>query len=62
MPIRVKIPETVESGIASVSAISAAVIRNRRSVTITATRPGSVRLAPLFGAEERSRNCQSPAR
>jgi hypothetical protein len=45
IPIRVRIPATVESGISSVSAISAAVIRNRRSFTITATRSVSVRFA-----------------
>ena len=38
---RVRIAETVESGIASVSAISAAVIRSRRSATIAATRSGA---------------------
>ena len=42
-PIRVKIPETVESGIASVSAISAPVIRNRRNAAIAATRSSPVR-------------------
>jgi hypothetical protein len=43
-PLRLSNAETVDSGIASVSAISAAVIRSRRSDTITATRSGGVRL------------------
>ena len=60
IPIRRKMPETVESGIVSVSAISAAVIRNRRSLAITATRSGEVRLATIVGAEERSTRPASP--
>ena len=40
MPLRLSTTETVESGIASVSAISAAVIRSCRKATITATRSG----------------------
>jgi hypothetical protein len=54
--------ETVESGIASVSAISAAVIRSCRNDTITATRSADVRLATRRGADDRSRSCRSPAR
>ena len=61
MPCRLSTTETVESGIASVSAISAAVIRNCRSATITATRSGEVRLATRRGAEERSTRPASPA-
>jgi hypothetical protein len=57
-----QIPETVESGILSVSAISAAVIRSPRSLTITASRSGSLRFATRRGAEERSSSCGSPAR
>jgi hypothetical protein len=53
-PIRVKIPETVETGIPSVSAISAPVIRSRRSPAIIATRASSVRAGTEAGAEQRS--------
>ncbi len=62
MPSLARIPETVESGIPSVSAISVAVIRSRRSLAITATRSGRVRLATRRGAEERSSNSRSPSR
>ena len=54
-------PETVESAIPSVSAISAAVKRSPRSKTITATRSGGVRLATRRGAEERSQSPASPS-
>jgi peptide/nickel transport system permease protein len=54
--VQIKIPDTVESGIASVSAISAAVIRNRGSFTITATRSGAIRLETRRGADERSKS------
>jgi hypothetical protein len=47
----VRIPDTVESGIASVSAISAAVIRRRRSFAIAVTRSTDVLLATRRGAE-----------
>ena len=47
-------PETVESAIPSVSAISAAVKRSRRSFAIASTHSGAVRLATGRGAEERS--------
>ena len=60
-PLRLSTTDTVESGIASVSAISAAVIRSCRSATITATRSVGVRLATRFGAEERSTRPASPA-
>jgi hypothetical protein len=52
-PFRRSTVDTVESGIAIVSAISAAVIRKRRSARTTATRSGAVRLATSRGAEER---------
>ena len=52
--------DTVECGIDSVSAISAAVIRNCRSLAITATRSADVRLATCLGADERSYNPRSP--
>ena len=55
------IPDTVECGIPSVSAISAAVIRSVRSLAITATRSVEVRLATSLGAEERSTRPASPA-
>jgi len=42
-PIRVKIPETVETGIANDSAISAPVIRSRRKAAINAIRSSPVR-------------------
>src|SRR6266545_3213848 len=45
IPERVRILETVESAIPSVSAISAAVKRNRRSFAIASIRSGVVRLA-----------------
>ena len=54
MPTRARIPDTVESAIPSVSAISAAVKRNRRSFTIASILSCSVRLATRRGAEERS--------
>ena len=60
-PIRVKIPDTVETGIPNVSAISAPVIRNRRSPAITATRASSVRDGTEAGAEQRSTRPCSPS-
>src|SRR5215471_5300361 len=42
IPLRFRTAETVESGIRSVSAISAAVIRSRRNITIVATRSAGV--------------------
>jgi hypothetical protein len=62
MPNRVRIPETVESGIASVSEISLAVIRSRRNLMIAPTRSGVVRFATVRGADERSNSCRSPSR
>ena len=61
MPCRFKTTETVESGICSVSAISAAVIRSCRNNTITATRSSAVRFATRRGADERSRKPCSPS-
>jgi hypothetical protein len=61
IPARVSTTETVESGIRSVSAISAAVIRNRRKAMIVATRSVGVRLAIRLGAEERSKSPCSPS-
>jgi hypothetical protein len=60
-PSRVRIPETVDSAIASVSAISAAVKRNLRSATIISIRSAGVRLATRRGAEERSSRPDSPS-
>jgi hypothetical protein len=59
-PLRVRIPDTVESGIESVSAISAALIRSRRRAAITARRRSSVRAGTERGAEERSSSPGSP--
>jgi hypothetical protein len=60
-PIRVKIPETVEAGIPSVSAISAPVILKRRNDAITATRDSPVRSGTDAGAEQRSSRPSSPS-
>ena len=60
-PEPVRIPDTVESAIPSVSAISAAVKRNRRSFTITSTRSSAVRFATRLGAEERSASPRPPS-
>jgi hypothetical protein len=54
-------PETVESAISSVSAISAPVMRKLRRATITSTRSWGVRLATRRGAEERSTNPAIPS-
>ena len=54
IPIFVRIPDTVECAIARTSAISAPVIRRRRSAAIASTRRSSVRLATVAGADERS--------
>jgi len=62
-PIRVKIPDTVEAGIESASAISAPVIRNRRSAAISAIRCSLVRSGTRKGAEQRSSSpCSPPSR
>jgi hypothetical protein len=60
-PCRFKITETVESAIPSSSAISAAVIRNRRRAAIASTRSAGVRLATRLGADERSSKPRSPS-
>ena len=52
---------SAESAIPNVSAISAAVKRNRRSFAIASNRSGAVRLATRRGAEERSRSPSSPS-
>ena len=54
IPIRARTPDTVEIAIASVSAISAPVIRSRLSAAITWTLRSSVRFATVHGAEQRS--------
>ena len=61
IPIRVRIPDTVESGISSTSAISGPVIRNLRSPAITAIRRSSVRFATRTHAELRSSSPDSEA-
>ena len=53
-PNRVRIPETVESAIPSVSAISAAVMRSPRSARSPPPVRPAVRFATRLGAEERS--------
>ena len=55
-PIRARTADTVESGIASASAISAAVKRSRRSAAIAWTRSSGVRCGIERGAEEPSSN------
>jgi len=60
-PIRVRIPDTVESGIESASAISAAVIRSRRKAAIAPIRCSSVRDGTDRGADERSNSACSPS-
>jgi hypothetical protein len=47
--------------LSSTSAISAPVIRTRRSAAIASTRPSSVRLATVVGAEQRSSRPSSPS-
>jgi hypothetical protein len=54
MPILVRIPDTVDSGIASSSAISGPVNLTRRNAAIASTRRSQVRLATRCGAELRS--------
>ena len=54
-------PETVESGIPSASAISGPVNRNRRNAAIAWIRRSQVRLATVAGAEERSSSPSSPS-
>ena len=61
-PIRASTAETVESGIARHCAISAAVIRRRRSAAIAATRASAVRCGIRCGAEERSSSPCSASR
>ena len=61
IPIRVRMPETVESAISSASAISAPVNRTRRNAAIASTRRSSVRLATTAGADDRSNRPASPS-
>jgi hypothetical protein len=61
MLIEVKMPETVESAMSSVSAISGPVIRNRRSAAMQPILVSSVRLATERGADDRSSNPSSPS-
>jgi len=61
IPMRVRIPETVESAIPSTSAISAPVNRTRRSAAIASTRRSCVRLATSAGADERSNRPSGPS-
>ncbi len=60
-PARLQISETVDSGIPISSAISAAVIRIRRSESTASTRSSGVRLATRLGAELASQRPASPA-
>jgi hypothetical protein len=62
IPIRVRIPDTVDSGMASVSAISGPVKRSRRNAAMTCTRRSLVRLATVAGVEGRSNSPSSPSR
>jgi hypothetical protein len=61
-PARSKIAHTVEAGIAVHCAISAAVIRNRRSDTTACTRSSPVRYGIDRGAEPRSITPARPSR
>ena len=60
-PMGPKTAETVDSGIARHKAISAPVIRNRRSAAMTSTRAWLVRCGMRPGAEERSKSPASPS-
>jgi hypothetical protein len=59
--VTLRLPETVESAIPSVSAISAPVKRNRLSAAIASTLRSSVRFATDRGAEDRSSKPSSPS-
>jgi len=60
-PIRFSHSETVESGSSSTSAISAAVIRSRRSASIASTRCSGNREGLRLGREQRSSSRSSPS-
>src|SRR3954447_13172422 len=60
-PTRSRIAETVESAIARQNAISAPVIRSRRSNTMTSTSSSGVRCGIDRGADERSNSPASPS-
>src|SRR3954471_20119927 len=61
IPIRVRIPDTVDGAIPSVSAISGPVNRNRLRAAIASTRCSQVRFATNLGAEGRSKRPASPS-
>jgi hypothetical protein len=61
-PMRRNHKDTVESGIASTSEISAAVMRSRRSASIISTRRGDKRAGLRRGRQQRSSSSRSPAR
>jgi hypothetical protein len=60
-PILFNHRETVERAMPSTSAISAAVIRRRRSASIASSRSAGMRVGRLLGAELRSRSPSSPS-
>jgi len=60
-PIRASHRETVESAMPNTSAISAAVIRNRRSASIASRRSAGRRDGTRLGAELRSSSPVSPS-
>ena len=60
-PIRASTAETVESGIPNTIAISAPVIRKRRSAAIACTRSSAVRCGTDRGTEERSSSPACPS-
>jgi hypothetical protein len=60
IPIRVRMPETVESAIPKSSAISDPVNLSRRNAAIASIRRSSVRLATCSGAELKSSRPLSP--
>jgi hypothetical protein len=58
--MRLSTADTVESAMPRHSAISEAVIRKRRSSSMTSTRSTGVRCGMWLGADERSRSPSSP--
>src|SRR4051794_19126599 len=61
IPTRVRIPDTADGAIPSVSAISGPVNRNRLRAAIASTRRSQVRFATNLGAEGRSTRPPSPS-
>src|SRR4051794_33106130 len=61
IPTRVRIPDTADGAIPSVSAISGPVNRNRLRAAIASTRRSQVRFATNLGAEGRSKRPASPS-